>query len=903
MSIRHLDHLFRPRSVALIGATDRPHSVGATVLHNLLQGGFGGPIYAVNSHHAMLEGLVVYGDVGQLPEVPELAVICTPPAAVPGVIAQLGQIGCRAALVLTAGLSAPGEDGRPLRQAMLEAAKPYLLRILGPNCVGLLVPGIGLNASFAHVAALPGKLAFVSQSGALVTGVLDWARSRQIGFSRFISLGDSSDVDFGDVLDYLATDHETSAILLYMEDIKAARKFMSAARAAARVKPVLVVKAGRAPEGAKAASSHTGALAGSDAVYDAAIRRAGMLRVLSTEELFDAVETLAHAHPLTGERLAILTNGGGPGVLATDALVCGGGQLATLSAATLRKLDELLPGTWSRANPVDIIGDAPGERYRAALSVLLQDEGVDAVLVLHAPTAIVPSTEVAAAVAATLQEQRGSRMVLSCWLGGDGMAPARQLLTAAGVPGYETPEDAVDGFLQMVRYRHNQQLLMEVPAAHDPDFQPKRQLAHAVIDEALMCGRFVLTEPEAKTVLACYGIPVVQTEVTDRVEGAVALASRIGYPVALKVLSPDISHKSDIGGVMLDLLTPDDVRSAALAIRDRLHAHQPEARLLGYTVQAMARRPGAQELIVGASTDAVFGPVVLFGQGGTAVETIGDRALALPPLNMALARDLIGRTRVARLLAGYRGHAPADMDAICNVLVRISQLLADLPQVEELDINPLLADQHGVLALDARMRVAHTASEGAGRFAICPYPAALEEHIEWGGQTLTLRAIRPEDAPQHLAFFESLEAGDVRLRLFASMAELSTAHLARLTQIDYDREMAIIATTMVDGQPQTLGVARAVADPDNVEAEFAVIVRSALKGKGLGELLMRKLIACCQARGTGTLTGEVLAENRRMLQLARRLGFSEERGSDGNVQLRLPLLAVSVPSAPAAAVR
>jgi acetyltransferase len=868
MSIRHLDFLFRPRSVALIGASDRPHSVGATVLRNLLQGGFDGPVYPVNSHHQMLEGQVVYAEVAQLPQAPDLAVICTPPAAVPGVIAQLGAIGCRAAVVLTAGLSAMGEDGRTLRQAMQDAARPYLLRILGPNCVGLLVPGIGLNASFAHMAALPGRLAFVSQSGALVTGILDWAQSRQIGFSRFISLGDSTDVDFGDVLDYLAADPETDAILLYMEDVKAARKFMSAARSAARAKPVLVVKAGRAPEGAKAATSHTGALAGSDAVYDAAIRRAGMLRVLSTEELFDAVETLAHARPLQGERLAILTNGGGPGVLATDALVCGGGKLATLSEATLRKLDEVLPATWSHGNPVDIIGDAPGERYSAALSVLLKDEGVDAVLVMHAPTAIVPSKEVAQAVAATVQAEANGRSVLSCWLGGDNMAPARQLLTAGGVPGYATPEDAVDGFLQMVRYRHNQQLLMQAPSAQEDEFTPDRELARTVIEEALECGRYVLTEPEAKKILACYGIPVVETDVTDRVEGAVLLAQRIGFPVALKVLSPDITHKSDIGGVMLDLLTPDDVRNAALAIRERLHAHQPEARLLGFSVQAMARRPGAQELIVGASSDAVFGPVILFGQGGTAVETIGDRALALPPLNTVLARDLVSRTRVARLLAGYRDHAPADVDAICSVLVRISQLLADLPQVAELDINPLLADQHGVLALDARVRVAHTVNQDTERFAIRPYPAGLEERIEWDGAPLLLRPIRPEDK---------------------LMDELPPAQQARLSQVDYDREMTLIAVRGTNGNAETLGVARAVSDPDNDQAEFSVIVRTDMKGKGLGEILMRKLIACCHARGTGALKGEVGAENERMLRLGRKLGFSDRAAGGDAVQLHMAL--------------
>jgi acetyltransferase len=889
MSVRNLEFLFQPKSVAVIGASERPRSVGATVLRNLLGGGFGGPIYPVNPKYRMLAGRPAYHRVAQLPGVPDLAVICTPPSTVPGLIAELGALGCRAAVVLTAGLNGQnGADGGQLKCAMLAAAQPYLLRILGPNCVGLLVPGIGLNASFAHMAALPGKIAFVSQSGAMVTGVLDWASSRNIGFSRFISLGDCADVDFGDILDYLASDSETHAILLYMEDVRAARKFMSAARAAARAKPVLVVKAGRAAEGAKAACSHTGALAGADDVYDAAIRRAGMLRVLTTEELFDAVETLACAKPLHGERLAILTNGGGPGVLATDALICGGGKLAELGPATVAELDKVLPATWSHGNPVDIIGDAPGERYAAALAALLREKGADAILVMHAPTAIVPSTEAAAAVISAAQGTPCN--ILSCWLGGHGMAPARRLLSEAGIPGYDTPESAVGGFLQMVRYRHAQQLLMEVPAARSGDFRPNREKAQGVIRAALRGGRDVLSEPEAKTVLSCYGIPVVETAIADGVEAAAMLAQRIGFPVAVKILSPDVTHKSDVGGVALDLESADAVRSAAQAMRERLHAIQPAARMHGYTVQAMARRPGAHELIAGAKHDAVFGPVILFGQGGTAVEIIADRALALPPLNAVLARDLLSRTRVARLLAGFRDHIPADVDAVCDVLVRISTLLAELPEVMELDINPLLADQHGVLALDARMRVAPAIRPGAERFAIRPYPEELEECIAWDGHQVLLRPIRPEDAPQHIAFFNALEPDDVRFRMFAQTHALSPAQLARLTQIDYDREMAFIATLSTGGLPETLGVARAVADPDNVNAEFAVIVRSDLKDRGLGTILMNKLTRYCQARGTRALVGEALPQNHRVLQLARRLGFSiSPNASNGTMWMRLTL--------------
>ena len=892
MSVRNLDRLFAPASVAIIGASERPHSVGATVLHNVITGGFKGAIYPVNPKYDRLGDLAAYAAIKDLPAAPDLAIICTPPATVPSLIRQLGEKGTRAAIILTAGLGAIRDtQGRTLKQAALDAARPYVLRLLGPNCVGMLVPGIGLNASFAHTGAIAGKIAFVSQSGALVTGVLDWANSRGIGFSKFISLGDSADVDFGDVLDYLASDPATSAILMYMEDVRHARKFMSAARAAARSKPTLILKAGRMAEGAKAAASHTGALAGADDVYDAAIRRAGMLRVLTTEDLFAAVQTLAHARPLFGERLVIMTNGGGPGVMATDALVAGGGAMAQLSADTLRKLDEVLPATWSRGNPADIIGDAPAERYVATLKILLEDPQADAILFIHAPTAIVPSADIAAALAPLAKAS--SRNLLACWLGGDAVAGARKIFADAGIPTYATPEEAVIAYLQIVQFRRNQKLLMQVPPASSGSFVVDRARAGAIIGGVLAEGRRILTEPEAKELLATYGIPVVVTRTAPGVEEAVLAAGVIGFPVAIKILSQDISHKSDVGGVALDLDSAEAVRAAAQRMLKRVASLLPDARVDGFSVQQMARRPEAHELIVGVATDPVFGPVVLFGQGGIAVEVTADHAIALPPLNVVIARDMISRTRVSKLLAGYRHRPAADMDAIVSILMQVSHMVADLPELVELDINPLLADSAGAIVLDARVRVA-IADKSAStwdRLAIRPYPRELEERIEWGGKALLLRPIRPEDGPAHLAFFDALTPDDVRYRMFVRVRELQPSQLARFTQIDYDREMAFIATrTGPDGVDETIAVARVVADPDNIQAEFAVTVRSDLKGHGLGQLLMEKLIDYCRRRGTREIVGEALPQNTRIIKLVRKLGFSVRRNpADDTMHLSLLL--------------
>jgi acetyltransferase len=877
MTIRHLDSLFDPASVAVIGASTRPMSVGTTVWRNLREGGFGGPRWAVNPRHTQIDGEPCFASVAQLPAAPELAVIAIRAAAVPALVAELGARGTKAVVVLSAGLTTEQQ------QAMLDAARLHMVRVLGPNGLGLLSPHARLNASFAPSSVGAGGLAFVSQSGALCTAMIDWARGRGIGFSLCVSMGEQADVDFADLLDWLASDARTQAVLLYIESIKHARKFMSAARAAARNKPVLVVKAGRSPQGQAAAASHTGALAAADLVFDAAIRRAGMLRVQTLDELFVAAETLAHLRrqPLApradaDQALTVVTNGGGAGVLAADAAAAAGVRLAPLSSATQVALESALPANWSRANPVDIIGDAPVARYVSTLQTLLADPAAGSVLFIHAPTAIVPSADIAQALLPLAQQAQGR--LLSVWLGDAAVKQAREVFRAAGVPTYDTAEQAVAAFAMLCTYRANQQQLSQAPPMRVPGQALELGVVRQLIDNALQQGREWLSEPEAKAVLAACGVPVVATQqVALSADAAVAAARQIGYPVALKIVSPQISHKSDIGGVALGLDDEAALRQAAATMQQRVSAARPGATLSGFAVQAMVLRTDARELIVGTSIDPLFGPVLLFGQGGRAVEVLADRAIGLPPLNLPLAQALIERTRASQLLAAWRDVPAADHSAIAQVLVALSQLLAEEPRISELDINPLLADAQGVLALDARVRVSVNANGGAARFAIRPYPSELVQRLDWQGRTLTLRPIRPDDETQHRAFLERLDPQDIRMRVFYSRRSIERSELARLTQIDYEREMAFIATApAADGGEETLGVVRALCDPNNQDAEFGVIVRSDLKGQGLGRCLMHKMIGYLRQRRTQRLVGQVLRENTPMLALMQQLGFVVE---------------------------
>ncbi len=877
MTVRNLESMFKPTSVAVIGASRHPHSVGQVLAHNLYNAGFDGPVMAVNPHLGSIESTLAYSSVAALPIVPDLAVIATPPPTVPGLIAELGARGTKAAVIVTAGFSEGDHaEGKRLTQQALEAARPHLLRIVGPNCVGIMVPHRGLNATFAHINARRGDLAFLTQSGAMATTVIDWATHRGIGFSHVVSLGNMSDVDFGDMLDYLAADPDTRAILMYIESVTDARKFMSAGRAAARSKPVVVIKSGRNEAAAKAAASHTGALAGSDAVYDAAFRRAGMLRVYDLAELFAAVETLASGLHIRGDRLAILTNGGGVGVLATESVVDEGGTVAELAPETVARLDGVLPKTWSRQNPVDIIGDAPGDRYAKALQVLLEDPNKDAVLVLNCPTAVADSIEAAQAVVTTLKGKRDAA-VLTNWLGEGAAQQARRLFSDNRLPTYETPGEAVKAFMHLVRYKRNQKLLIETPPSIPDSFAPDVEAAKAVIRQALDENRPWLTEPEAKAVLDAYRIPVVRTRKAGDPDEAAAAAAEIGRPVAIKILSPDITHKSDVGGVRLNLLTPEAVRDAAAHMLDTIGKVAPNAHLQGFTVQEMADLPGAHELIVGVADDRLFGPVLLFGAGGTSVEVVADKAIALPPLNPVLAEEMMKRTRVWKLLQGYRARPRADLDAIKGTLIKLSQMVTDLSEVVELDINPLLASERGVLALDARVKVRPPLPPGTRRLAIRPYPQRLERQVALpDGRKFKLRPIRPEDEPLLNDMVKHSTPEDIRLRFFTPLKQLSHEAAARMSQIDYDREMALVAEAAADdGTGRAIyGAVRIAADPDNEFAEYGIMVRSDMKGKGLGFLLMQAILDYAHERGLKTVRGEVLRENTTMLQMCEQLGFA-----------------------------
>ena len=872
MSIRNLDKMFRPRSIAVIGASARPKSVGAALMTNLMNGGFDGPIMPVNPKATALHGIMTYKDVASLPLTPDLAVIATPPDTIPGLVDELGRRGTRAAVILTAGF-AEGEAaaGKARSAQMLAAARPYLMRIVGPNCLGIAVPGVGLNATFAPAALLPGNIAFLTQSGAMATTVLDWALPRGIGFSAIVSMGDMSDVDFGDLLDYFALDEATHAILIYAEGITQARKFMSAARRTARIKPIIVVKSGRAEEGARAASSHTGALAGADVVYDAAFRRAGMLRVNEVEELFDAAATLARMSPQRGNRLAIVTNGGGAGVLATDRLIEEGGKLATLSPEVIAKLNAVLPAIWSHANPIDLIGDADAGRYANSVSILIDDPGNDALLVAYCPTAIGSSADAAKGlIGASARSTGAKKNVFACWMGAATVAEGRAQLIDAQLSDFETPERAVRAFMYLVRYRQNQDLLLETPTAGQPSPEIDLERARGLIRQALDDRREWLDPAEVAAFLACYNIPFARTQAVPDAKSAAEVARQMNAPVALKIRSRDVIHKSDAGGVALNL-QPDEVEAAAERMNENISQALPNARLEGFIVQEMIHRPSAYELIAGVSTDPTFGPVILFGQGGTAVEIVRDKSLELPPLNKPLARAQIERTRIAALLKGFRDRPAADIDGVVAVLVQLSQIVADHAEITEIDINPLLCDTRGVIAVDCRIRVRVTAGSAQSRLAIRPYPERLETEIRTPeGQAYKVRPIKPEDEPALRRFAEEVDTKDLWHGFFAPLRDRTHETAARLSQIDYDREMTLVAW---EGD-RVAGLARSLADPDLEASECAVIIRRDLRQKGLARQLLQALLSTIAALGIRKAVLIFPADQTRMLNIAEDMAFA-----------------------------
>lgn len=895
MSIYRLDKLFRPQSVAVVGASPKERSLGRAVIANLKSAGFTGRIDVVNPNYPLIEGIASAPSLTALRTIPDLIVVTAPGPVVPQIIATAGEAGVPATVVISAGL---GHGPGSLSAQMLESARKWGLRILGPNGLGLLVPPIGLNASFAAQPAKSGDLALISQSGAVAAALVEWSARRSIGFSAVASIGDALDIDFGDLLDHFAQDSQTRAILLYVEAIANSSKFLSAARAATRVKPVIVMKAGRHHQASLAAATHTGALAGSDAVYDAAFRRAGLLRVTDLDEFFAAAEGLGRLRPFPGRRLAILANGGGLGVVATDRLMDFGGTLADISPKTMTALNQLLPAIWSRANPVDIIGDADAGRYGAALQSLLEDDANDAVLVLNVPTALASSTAAAAEVAKVVAAhgtQGQGKSVFASWIADD--PASAELFEAARIPHFATESKAVQGFMHFVRYREAQEALMATPPAAPGGFRPDLGSGRAIIVQALARQRSWLDPLEVAALLTAYGIPVAETIFAPDPEEAVRRAAPLlkkYLGLAVKILSPDIIHKSDIGGVRLNLKTPHEVGEAAAEIIAAADKAKPNAHICGVTLHPMIMRSQARELIAGIADDQTFGPVIMFGAGGISVEITNDKALALPPLDLAMARELISRTRISRLLECYRNVPAARIDAVADILTRLSQLSADFPEIREVDLNPLLADADGAIVLDARIAIAQFRPDEFRaapdtRFAIRPYPRQWESHETLrGGERLFIRPIKAEDEPALLSFLKEIDQEDIRLRFFSSLRHFSHHFVARLTQLDYGRTIAFVA--LDNASAEVLGVVRLHADPDHQTAEFAILVRTDFKGRGLGTSLMKLAIRYGQAEKYRMITGDVLAENHAMLRLCRELGFEISPLAEGAVySVRLTL--------------
>lgn len=873
MTWHYLRHLIEPLSIAVFGASDRPDAVGARVFKNLINAGFTGTVHAINPKYKQVAGHTCYGAISEINQAVDLAVIATPAATLPGIIHQCGEHGVRAAIILSTGLR-DGQGHTALLDKTLEAAHRYQIRLLGPNCLGVMRPRVGMNATFSNNIAHAGHLALVSQSGALCTAVLDWAKVNQVGFSAIVSLGDAADVGFGDMLDFLAMDPHTKSILLYVEGIRNPRTFMSGLRAAARMKPVVVVKAGRHEAGSRAALTHTGALVGADDVFDAALRRAGVVRAMTIDQLFAAAELLATHQRVQGNRLAVITNGGGPGVMAVDRAVDLGVEVVALSAETAARLDEVLPVDWSHANPVDILGDAMPRRYADAVSACVQDPGVDGILVMLTPQAMTQPEEAAKAV---VEASRGcDKPVLACWMGEEQVARGRELFVAHKIPVFHNPEAAVEAFACLYNHQHNQQLLMQVPGPLAPSSEPDVEGARLIIAAALSENRNVLRGDEARALLRAFHIPVVEAVAARSAAEALVAAETVGFPVAMKVNSPDISHKSDVGGVRLDVRDAQSVRRVYNELTTAIRQQYPDKHIDGVTIEPMFRGSHGRELLVGVITDPVFGPVISFGAGGTAVEVLQDRAIALPPFNAFIVRDLIGKTKISRLLGAFRNMPPVRMEEVERVLLRVSEMVCELEQIQELEINPLIVDESGAVALDVRIAVRFR-PRGLRRYthmAIHPYPADLVSHWQLAdGTDLKVRPIRPEDADLEQAFVRNLSPQSKYLRFMHSLTELTPEMLVRLTQIDYDREMGFIGLIQSGGREQEIGVARYIANPDGESCEFAIVVADEWQHKGIGSHLMGVLIDTAQRRGFKRMEGEILTENLDMQYLVRELGF------------------------------
>ncbi|MCX6244977.1 MAG: bifunctional acetate--CoA ligase family protein/GNAT family N-acetyltransferase [Bacteroidetes bacterium] len=877
MNIHNLDPIFNPKRIALIGVTTNPNSVSGKVLINLVSSGFRGVVYPVNPDHEAVMGIPCYPDIKSLPKVPDLGIICSPAEKVPGYLEECGEKGILGVIIISAGFKETGEKGHKLEESISTIRKKYDgMRIIGPNCLGIIVPSLQLNASFAAAMPKSGNIAFISQSGALCTSVLDWAMEGKIGFSQFVSIGNSIDVEFGDLIDYFGEDENTKCIILYIESISNARKFMTAARAFARKKPIIVYKAGRFPESAQVAASHTGAMASEDAVYDAAFQRAGLARVYEIGDIFSVAELIGRNKYPRGPRLGIITNAGGPGVMATDALVASNGVLAELSEVTMAKLNENLPAFWSHGNPVDVLGDARAKRVSKATQIVLEDENVDAVLVILTPQAMTNPNATAKEI--SLLAASTTKPILAAWLGGQSMHEADDILVEAGIPSYKTPEQAIRAFMTMVSYSRNLEILYETPRDIPVEFSVDRIRLREEFKQIIEQNEAILPEETSKTILESYGIPTTRPIIAATDEEAVIAAEQIGYPVVMKIHSPDITHKSDVGGVILNISDRIQVKNAFLKIRESVLAHNSSARITGVTVQKMISSKDAVELILGIKKDNIFGTVLMVGMGGITAELFSDKALGFPPLNESLARRMLESLKIYPLLKGYRGSKPKKIDELIQVLIRLSYLAADYPEIAELDINPLLVTSKEVIALDGRIvidpGIVRQENHPYAHLALHPYPEELvKEVILEDGTRLILRPIKPEDEPLWLSMIgrctkESLYS---RFRYFFHWESHEVA--TRYCYIDYDREIAIVAELNDEEGKKLLGVGRLIADPDHENVEYAILIEDAWQQKDLGNLLTDY---CLKIAGTWNLKrfiAQTTTDNKRMIFVFRKRGF------------------------------
>ncbi len=874
---KRLKKIFQPKTIAVIGASDRKDSVGYSVMKNLLADGFEGEVIPVNLNHSKIQGKKSYPNVKDIPQDIDLAVIVTPSKAVPEVVEDCGQAGVGGLVIISAGFKEAGEEGKRMYDEIAHKARHYGMRVIGPNCLGFINPHLKINATFAARSARLGNIAFISQSGALCTSILDWANEQNVGFSNFVSIGSMIDVDFADLIDYFGTDQRTSCILIYMESLVDARKFMSAARAFARSKPIIILKAGRSAEGGQATLSHTGSMAGNDAVYDAAFQRAGIIRVDTIAQLFNCAQSLAMQPRPYGNRLAIVTNAGGPGVLATDSLMLNGGALAQLSEASMKNLNGFLPAHWSRNNPIDVLGDASAETYQKAVDVCLSDPNVDGVLAILTTQDVTDPTEAAKAVVEVAKKYR--KPVLASWMGEEDVRKGRDVLEEGSIPHYRYPESAVDVFLKMYQYSRNLDMLYETPPAIPQQLNLKTDVARAIIHTIMDSGRRTLMENEAKELMKSYGIPVGSFKVVSSADQAVKFAHEIGYPVVLKIASPDIGHKTDVGGVKVNLANDTELRHAFEEIMKSAREKRPDAEIRGILVEKMATK--GFELLIGAKKDPIYGPVIAFGKGGVAVEIYRDMKLGLPPLNRVLARRIMEATRIFPLLKGYRGMPGANLDELELLLVKFAYLVMDFPEIKEIDINPFSITDKGGMALDAHIvleKEKPASRKPYSHLVISPYPEKYSKAVLLqSGQVAYLRPIRPEDEPLEAQMLENISQQSLYFRFFGYVPQVTHDFLTRFTHIDYDREMAIIAEVEEAGVRKMAAVVRIISDAWGESAEYAILVADPWQKQGLGSKMTDYIIEIAREMGIKRLYASVLAANKGMLALFEKKGFNIER--------------------------